>query len=179
VPNANFYAADLLKDPYIMAVNGRYYWWVALGLAAPALAGAIVCGGWTGAVEGLIWGGLVRMCAGHHMIWWITSFAHVFGRRDYRVGDLSTNNWWLALPTLGESWHNNHHAFPHAPALDFKWWQFDVSGVVIRSLARFGLAHNLHAPSQQLLRARAGASPPGGTDHNDRRAESGSGTTGD
>jgi stearoyl-CoA desaturase (delta-9 desaturase) len=65
--------------------------------------------------------------------------------------DRSTNIWWLALPTLGESWHNNHHAFPTAPDLHLKWYQLDISGLVVRALARLGLAWDLKQPTPQML----------------------------
>ena len=174
VPNARFYAPGLLKDPLIAWIDARYYLWVALGLAAPTLAGALLLGGWLGAAEGLIWGGLLRMCAGHHAIWCITSLAHVVGHRSFDSKDHSTNNFWLALPTLGESWHNNHHAFPSAPALDFHWWQIDISGATIRLLARLGLARNLRMPSPSVLQARARAAAPraqSGPEHDATKGE--------
>jgi stearoyl-CoA desaturase (delta-9 desaturase) len=139
VPNANFYSRDLLSDRAVMWVNKRYYRWIALGLALPAALGALLGGGAVGALEGLLWGGLIRMFALHNVIWWITSFAHVFGTRDYVARDLSTNNFWLALPTLGESWHNHHHAFPRAAILSFAWWQVDISGGVIAVLEKLGI----------------------------------------
>ncbi|MDK2122759.1 acyl-CoA desaturase [Parachitinimonas caeni] len=139
VPNANFYSRDLLADAPIMWVNKRYYLWIALGLALPALLGLALTGTAYGALEGLLWGGLIRMFALHNVIWWITSFAHVFGSRDYQSRDLSTNNFWLALPTLGESWHNNHHAFPRAAILSLHWWQIDISGGVVAILEKLGI----------------------------------------
>lgn len=154
VPNANHYARDILRDPLVMAINRHYSQVVLLGLLAPALLGMVVLGGMLGAVEGLVWGGLVRMCAGHHMIWWITSFAHVLGTQDYHTEDASRNNFWIALPTLGEGWHNNHHAFPNAAALDFHWWQLDISGAVIKTFGLLGWARNIRIPSIQARNAR-------------------------
>src|SRR5690606_31155436 len=114
VPNANHYARDLLGDPHIARVHRWYYGGVAIGPLVPTAAGALALQSAAGALHGLVWGGLVRMFAGHNMIWWITSFAHRIGSRDYACPDLSTNNAWIALPTLGEGWHNNHHSFPRA-----------------------------------------------------------------
>ena len=144
VPNTNFYARDLLAEPTMMWVNKHYYLWIALGLLLPAALGAAFTGTAYGALEGLLWGGLVRMFALHNMIWWITSFAHVFGTRDYVSRDLSTNNFWLAIPTLGESWHNHHHAFPRAAILSFAWWQIDISGMVIAVLEKLGVVSEVH-----------------------------------
>jgi stearoyl-CoA desaturase (delta-9 desaturase) len=154
VPNANYYARDLLGDRTLMRINRRYYFWVAIGLVLPTA----ICGGWTqswlGALEGFVWGGLVRMFAVHNIIWWITSLAHFVGTRDYSAGDGSTNNLWLALPTLGESWHNNHHSFPRAAILSFRWWQIDISGMVIRILWVLGLAWDVQVPKPTALMAR-------------------------
>jgi stearoyl-CoA desaturase (Delta-9 desaturase) len=154
VPNANYYARDLIVDREIMAVDRLYYVWIASGLTLPAMLCGLCTMTWVGALDGLIWGGLIRMLAVHNIIWWITSFAHVFGHREFSSRDLSTNNAWLALPTLGESWHNNHHAFPTAPVLSFQQWQIDPSGLVIRLLERLGLAWELHHPTTASLAAR-------------------------
>lgn len=160
VPNANFYARDLLGDAPIMWVNKRYYLWIALGWALPAALGGVLTGSWYGALEGFLWGGLIRMFALHNMIWWITSFAHVLGSRDYVARDLSTNNFWLAIPTLGESWHNNHHAFPRAAILSLRWWQIDISGAVVAVLEKAGVVWDVQrvAPEERDRRAvRRGA----------------------
>jgi stearoyl-CoA desaturase (delta-9 desaturase) len=154
VPNSNFYARDLLTDPLVMTINRLYYVWVALGLAVPAALGFVITGGGRGALEGLLWGGLVRMWALHNIIWWITSFAHAIGTRDYVSKDLSTNNLWIALPTLGESWHNNHHTFPQAAVLSFRWWQIDPSGLLIGALERLGLVWDAYRPSAREIEAR-------------------------
>lgn len=154
VPNANHYARDLLREASIMSINRTYYYWVALGLLLPSGIAGLVLRTWTGVAEGLIWGGLVRMFLGHNMIWWITSFAHVIGTREFDSKDRSTNNRWLALPTLGESWHNNHHAFPGAARLNFSTWQLDLTGLTIGLLERCGLAWNVRRPEAPALAAR-------------------------
>lgn len=154
VPNTLYYAKDLIADQSIRWVSRNYYYFVIAGLALPALIGGIWFGTLPGALEGLVWGGLVRMFVGHNMIWWITSFAHRIGKRDYRSGDLSTNNSWIAIPTLGEGWHNNHHAFPRAAILNFTGSQIDPSGMVIALLARLGLAQNVIIPSKEQMAAR-------------------------
>jgi stearoyl-CoA desaturase (delta-9 desaturase) len=154
VPNANHYARDVLRDPLIMKLSRYYFVWIGLGLVIPAAAGAWLLNGWYGALEGLLWGGLLRMFVSHNMIWWITSFAHVFGKHDLESGDRSTNNIWIAIPTLGEGWHNNHHAFPNAATLDFHWWQLDISGLAIKTFAALGWATNVRRPSAQIVAAR-------------------------
>lgn len=154
VPNSNFYARDLLRDPLIVRINKAYYLWVALGVLLPGLAVWLLVGTAQGALLGVLWAGLARIFLWHQMIYVITCLAHVVGRRDYRCKDLSTNNGWLAIPTLGESWHNNHHAFPRAAVLWFEWWQFDFSGLVIAALGKLGVVWKVNLPTTQMRAAR-------------------------
>ena len=155
VPNAAYYAKDLVQDKVLSRVNRLYFLWVLLGLALPTLAGGLLTRSWLGALSGLAWGGLLRIFFWHNMIWYITSLSHVIGQRDFRSGDLSTNSIWLSLPTLGESWHNNHHAFPTAPILHLRWYQLDVSGLVIRLLSLLRLAWDLKEPTAKMLLEKA------------------------
>jgi stearoyl-CoA desaturase (delta-9 desaturase) len=101
-----------------------------------------------------VWGGLVRVFLLHHVTWSINSVCHFFGRRRFAVDDQSTNVAWLALISFGESWHHNHHAFPRAAAHGMRWWELDLSGLVIRALRRLGLAWNvvLITPERQLAK---------------------------
>jgi stearoyl-CoA desaturase (delta-9 desaturase) len=98
-PNSAYYCRDLLQNKTLCRVNNLYLLWVALGLAIPAVVGGALHGSWLGALSGLVWGGFLRIFIWHNMIWYVTSLAHVIGRRDFRSGDMSTNNVWLALPT--------------------------------------------------------------------------------
>ena len=79
----------------------------------------------------------------HHVTWSINSVCHFFGRRRFDVEDHSTNVFWLALPSFGESWHHNHHAFPRSAVHGLKWWEVDPSAVVIRAMKRLKLAWNV------------------------------------
>ncbi|MCW7539728.1 acyl-CoA desaturase [Aquabacterium sp. A7-Y] len=151
VPNAAYYARDLIRDTPIARVNRHYFLCVALGLLIPAALGGMLHGSWAGVLSGLVWGGLIRIFVWHNMIWSITSVAHVFGRRDFDSGDASTNNLWLALPTLGESFHNNHHAFPGSALMGLKWWQPDLGGWVVLALEKLGLAWDVGRPSAELM----------------------------
>src|SRR5581483_11853312 len=103
---------DLLQDALIRKVNSSYYTCLAVGLLVPAAIGLAVTGSWTGGVKGLLWGGLVRIFLAHHFTWSVNSICHVFGSRPFPAKDESRNNYWLAIPTFGQSFHNNHHAFP-------------------------------------------------------------------
>jgi stearoyl-CoA desaturase (delta-9 desaturase) len=92
------------------------------------------------ALTGLLWGGGVRMLVVHHVTYSINSLCHFFGRRDFETGDESRNLAWLSLLTFGESWHNNHHAFPTSARHGLRFWQVDPSWMVIRTLEATGLA---------------------------------------
>lgn len=154
VPNATYYASDLLRDKVLLKVSQMYFFWVFLGLLIPTALGGVLAGTWMGAFYGFLWGGLVRMFFWHNMVWCITSVAHVFGNRPLDSGDKSTNNFWLAIPTMGESWHNNHHAFPHAAITGLEWWQIDLSGWVIRALEKVGLVWDVKLPTASMIAAK-------------------------
>src|SRR5690606_14887523 len=96
-----------------------------------------------GAIRGLVWGGLVRIFLVHHVTWAVNSVGHYFGRRRFDIDDKSTNVFWLAIPSLGEAWHHNHHAFPRSAAHGLKRWEVDISAMVIWLLERVGLARNV------------------------------------
>jgi stearoyl-CoA desaturase (delta-9 desaturase) len=82
----------------------------------------------------------------------INSLAHVWGTRRYETGDTSRNNALLALLTLGEGWHNNHHHCMSSARQGFRWWEIDVTYYVLRALARLGVVWDLRAPSAARLR---------------------------
>ena len=90
----------------------------------------------------------------HHLTFSINSICHFFGRRRFQTDDRSTNVFWLALPTMGESWHHNHHAFPRSAMHGLRWWEIDLGGLVIRAMKRVGLAWNvvLISPERQEQR---------------------------
>ena len=135
------YAPDLIKDPVVGWVNKTFFWWVMAGFAFPFALGFALSGGeLIGGLTGLLWGGLVRMLVLHHVTYSINSLCHFFGRRDFDTDDHSRNLTWLAPLSMGESWHNNHHAFPTSAAHGLKWWQLDLSAMVIRALEKAGLA---------------------------------------
>jgi stearoyl-CoA desaturase (delta-9 desaturase) len=145
------YAPDLYEDPGMRLINRRFVSLVVIGLAIPALAGYLITGTWAGAATGLLWGGLVRVFFVHHITWSVNSVCHFLGTRRFDVEDRSTNVFWLALPSLGESWHHNHHAFPRSAVHGLRRWELDPSALVIRALERAGLAWNVVriAPERQ------------------------------
>jgi len=153
------YAPELCEDRGMRRLNRWFPLLVVYGLAIPALAGYLVSGSIAGAATGLLWGGLVRVFFVHHVTWSINSVCHFTGSRRFDVDDHSTNVFWLALPTLGESWHHNHHAFPRSAQHGLRWWELDPSAMVIGAMERLGLAWNVVriTPERQAQRAAPGA----------------------
>jgi stearoyl-CoA desaturase (delta-9 desaturase) len=131
---------------------------VIVSLAAPATIGGLVTMSWTGALLGLLWGGLVRIFITHHITWSINSICHVFGRREYEAHDESRNNWVCGLFGLGAGWHNTHHAFPTSARHGLEWWQLDASWLIIRGMQAAGLAWNVRLPSVDARAAKRLAS---------------------
>jgi len=141
--DAKRYARDLLEDDGMRFINRWFIAWVLLGLTIPFGLGFALTGTLAGALTALFWGGLVRVFFLHHVTWSINSICHFFGRRRFETDDKSTNVAWLALPSLGEAWHHNHHAFPRAAVQGLRWYEIDVSGLVIRVMKRLHLAWNV------------------------------------
>ena len=134
------YAKDLLEDPLLRFVDRTFVAWVIAGLAA-AFGLGVALGGDVGAgLTALLWGGAARIFFVHHATFSINSLCHFFGRQAYDTGDESRNLAWLAIPTWGEAWHNNHHAFPTSFRHGIKRWQIDPSAAMIRLLELMGLA---------------------------------------
>ena len=134
------YAKDLLADPLIRFVDRTFVLWVVLGLAAAFGLGVALTGTVRGGLVALLWGGAARIFFMHHATFSINSLCHFFGRHDYDTGDESRNLAWLAIPTWGEAWHNNHHAFPTSYRHGLKRWQIDPSAAIIRTMELTGLA---------------------------------------
>jgi fatty-acid desaturase len=107
----------------------------------------------------VVWGVFVRIVAVWHITWSVNSLAHLFGYRNYETGEGSRNNWFVALLTVGEGWHNNHHEEPSAASVQHRWWEIDVSYYEIRLLEALGLAWNVVEPRRG--RRRAAARPSG------------------
>jgi stearoyl-CoA desaturase (delta-9 desaturase) len=149
------YAKDLLADPLVRFVDRTFVLWVLAGLAFPFGLGVALTGTIAGGLTGLLWGGAVRILFLHHATFSINSMCHFFGRQRFPTGDESRNLLWLALPTLGEAWHNNHHAFPTSARHGLRWWQLDPSGWLIGGLERAGLVWDVVriTPERQLAKA--------------------------
>jgi stearoyl-CoA desaturase (Delta-9 desaturase) len=153
------YAPDLMKDPVVSFVDRTFVAWALLGLALPFLLGLLIGQSIKSGLTALLWGGAVRMLVIHHVTYSINSLCHYFGRRRFATGDESRNLAWLAPLSLGEAWHNNHHAFPTSAAHGLRRWELDPSALVIRGLEKVGLAWNVVriAPDRQGAKALGAA----------------------
>jgi stearoyl-CoA desaturase (Delta-9 desaturase) len=153
------YAPDLVADPVVRWVDRTFVCWAVGGLAAAFGLGWLIGGTLTAALTGLLWGGAVRMLVLHHVTYSINSLCHFFGRRRFDTGDESRNLAWLSFLSFGEAWHNNHHAFPTSAAHGLRWWELDLSSLVIRGLERVGLAWDVVRidPARQQRKLLAGS----------------------
>jgi len=125
------YVPDLLKDKGQVLIS-RYYYLPIIISAAILFA----IGGWTM----VVWGVASRVVLGWHTTWFVNSLSHIYGKRPHQTDDDSTNNWFVAILTFGEGWHNNHHAFPTSARHGLQWYQFDMNWITIRIFERFGWA---------------------------------------
>jgi stearoyl-CoA desaturase (Delta-9 desaturase) len=153
-PSPVYYAPELLRDQTITKINRYYVFWIILGLLIPAFIGGIIERSWIGAFQGFLWGGPVRMFVVDNSVLSINSFSHVYGNQAFDAGDNSRNNPWLAIPTFGESWQNNHHAFESSAALGLKWWQIDLGYGLIRGLQTLGLVWDVNLPLARAMEAK-------------------------
>ena len=151
------YAKDLLADRSLRAIDRLFGVWVLAGLALAFGLGVALTGTIAGGLTGLLWGGAVRILILHHATFSINSLCHFFGRRRFRTGDESRNLAWLALPTFGEAWHNNHHAFPTSAHHGLTRWQLDPGGWLIDGLERLGLAWDVVRVAPAVQRAKLDA----------------------
>ena len=152
------FTPDLLADPDIRVVDRLFPVLAVLSITAPALFGGLITLSWRGALTAVIWAGLVRMLVLHHVTWSVNSICHVAGRRPFRSRDRSTNVWPLAVLSMGESWHNLHHADPTSARHGVDRGQVDSSARLIRWFEAAGWARDVRWPSRaRLLQRRSAA----------------------
>ncbi|WP_193196935.1 acyl-CoA desaturase [Nostoc sp. MG11] len=154
ITNTFLFTKDLLRDPVISKVNQLYYVWALLGLAIPTILGGILTGTIMGAILGFLWGGCVRLFLIFHFTSSINSITHLCGSRPFDTKEHSRNNIWLAIPTGGEAWHNNHHAFSNSALFGLKWWQIDFGFYVIWVLEKVGLVWDVKKPTAQMIESK-------------------------
>jgi len=153
-PGLHRYITDLKQSRLVRTISQLFPLWVLVGLLAPAVLGGLLTGTWLGAVTGFVWGGLVRIFAVHHVTWSINSICHLWGARYYRTDDESRDNWVFGILGLGEGWHHSHHAFPTSARHGLRWWQLDITYLVLKLLETCKLAWNVRIPRASLIAAR-------------------------
>jgi len=152
---ADRYAPDLLRDRDITVLSGLFPVFAVASLAIPFGVGWALSGSITGALTALLWAGLVRMAVLHHVTWSVNSVCHVFGRQPFAVNDRSRNFAALAVLSMGESWHNLHHAYPSSARHGVKRGQVDTSAALIQMFERLGWATKVRWPTADRLAACA------------------------
>jgi stearoyl-CoA desaturase (Delta-9 desaturase) len=149
--NHRRFIPDLLADRAIVRVSRTFGLWVTASLLLPAALGALISWSWQGAVTGFFWGGLVRLALCNHVTWSINSICHMVGERPFRSRDRSRNFWPLAIASMGESWHNLHHADPTCARHGVLPGQIDVSARLIRVFEKLGWAYDVRWPTPRRL----------------------------
>lgn len=136
---------DLEKFPELRFLD-KWHWIPGLTLATIVF----LCAGYQGFVVGFV----ISTLLVHHLTYSINSLCHKFGSQRYITGDDSRNTWWLALFSMGESWHNNHHYYPNSVRQGFFWWEFDLTYYILKLLAVFGIVWDLRCPTAKVINDR-------------------------
>ena len=132
------YVPELVRDPFYVWLN-KYHWvpLTVLGVAMLLVGGPAM----------LLWAGVLRVVVGLHCTWLVNSATHMWGSRRFTTRDDSRNNWWVALLTFGEGWHNNHHGKPNSARHGLAWYEVDVTWIQIRLLEMLGIAKGVKVAS--------------------------------
>lgn len=142
------WAPDLYRDPVHRFLERWHFVFVLLGFA-----GLYALGG----MPWLVWGGFLRSVLVLHTTWLVNSATHVWGYRSHETRDHSTNLWWVAFLTYGEGWHNNHHAFQTSARHGLRWWELDMTYLMIRALSLVGITYDLKLPKIERAGSTAAA----------------------
>lgn len=148
------YAPDLMNDPDIVRISRKFWLFVLISLLLPAALGGLVTWSWQGALTAFFWGSLVRVALLHHVTWSINSICHTIGERPFVSRDKSANVWWLAIPSMGESWHNLHHADPTCARHGVLRGQLDTSARLIWLLEKVGWVRDVRWPVRERIHAK-------------------------
>ena len=148
---------DLVADRSITVVSKGFGWLTLASFALPAMIGYAVTGTLAGAASAFLWGSAVRIFLLHHVTWSINSVCHFYGKEAFRARDESRNVWPMSILSVGESWHNNHHAFPWSARLGLRFWEIDPGWYAIRILRALRLVQKVKVPGPaQLAEKRLG-----------------------
>jgi len=148
------FARDLWRDRDVVVLNRLFPVWCVVSLGVPFGLGWALGGSAAAAISALLWAGLIRVCVLHHTTWSINSICHVFGRRPFATSDRSGNVRVLSLLSMGESWHNGHHAFPRSARHGLLHGQWDMAGRLIRVFEQVGWATDVQWPTAQAIAKR-------------------------
>ena len=151
VPSPLHFARDVARNPIVRFFDRTYWFWVIAGIALP---GAISFGGditLNGFLRGCVFGGLLRLLIGNQIIWAINSVCHASGSANFQTDDASRNNLLLVLPSFGEAWHNNHHAFPWSARFGLRVWEIDLGWWAFSLLKKIGHASDLKQPCNSQI----------------------------
>jgi stearoyl-CoA desaturase (Delta-9 desaturase) len=149
------YCPDLVRDKDMRFISNHFGWFVLGGLLLPGVIGWAITGTLLGFATGVLWGGLVRWFLSNHVTYAINSIGHYFGRRRFATSDESRNVSWLALISFGEAWHNNHHAFPRSYTHGMRWYEVDVSALIISAMEKLGLAWEVVRIPREVMDRKA------------------------
>lgn len=152
--DARRWAPDMLRNPLTAKLSRAFPWLILATLAVPAALGGLLTWSWQGALTAFFWAGLVRIALVHHVTWSINSVCHIWGTRPFVSRDESTNVAWLAVPSLGESWHNFHHAEPTAARHGVLPHQIDPSAAMIKFAESRGWVHAVKWPKPERVAAK-------------------------
>ena len=133
------------QDKMVQFFDATFFVWSMIGLFIPFLIGGL---------NGLLWGGFVRLFLALNFTWSVNSFCHIIGGRMFNTADKSKNNFIVGILAMGEGWHNNHHAFPRSAFHGMAWWQIDISGYIIRLLEIFHLVKNVYRVPNAVMQEK-------------------------
>ncbi|MFJ9786592.1 acyl-CoA desaturase [Amycolatopsis sp. NPDC101161] len=153
--NVDRFAPDLAADRDMRVVDRLFPLWVVLSLLLPPLLGGLITLSWWGALTAFLWAGLARISFQHHVTWSVNSVCHMIGERPFASRDRSANFWPLAILSMGESWHNTHHADPTSARHGVLRGQIDISARVIWAFEKLGWAWNVRWPTPKRLASLA------------------------
>jgi stearoyl-CoA desaturase (delta-9 desaturase) len=148
------YAPDLCRDRAINRVSKAFPAWVVASMLLPPLVGGLWAWSWQGALTAFFWGSLVRVALLHHVTFSINSICHMTGRKPYKTKDDSGNVWWLALPSMGEAWHNFHHAEPTSARHGVGRFEIDTSALVILTMEKLHWITDVRWPDASTIDRR-------------------------
>jgi stearoyl-CoA desaturase (delta-9 desaturase) len=150
------YCPDLARDRNMRFVSKHFLLFVLAGLLLPGLIGLAITGDLVhGFLTGVLWGGLVRFFVSNHITYAVNSVGHYFGSRRFATSDESRNVFWLALPSFGEAWHNNHHAFPRSYRHGMRWYELDISALIVLAMEKLHLAWDVMRIDPDRMRQKA------------------------